>query len=279
MDADHRHELRDNDLMEFILDFKVFLDKWGNTIMWTALIAASVFATVRLYNYRKQQQHEAAWSDLAQSSAPAVLVKIASEYSDPAVKALAYLSAGDIRLAEAAHPPAEGEEPVDANAPEKAAATYRQALEAGKGETGTLYRLNAMLGLATAYEQQQQWDKARTQYQQVVKEADDRYTRIAALAKANLALLDQLQTPIVFGPEPPKAKQNQASTGDKPIGDLLGTNPTTGLPNLDLNLSPDSPETPVLNLPQGTGSFDLSTDKPAPAASQPKAPLKEKGKP
>ncbi len=270
MDSDHRHELKDNDLYEFILNFKDFWAKHGNTIMWAVLIAASLFAAIRFYNHHQWQKHESAWSDLAASAvadgSPDVLATIAREYDDPAVKALAYLGAGDLRLNQAI----KGDAADDAAT--KAAADYRQALSVATGPEQLLYRLNARLGLAAALEQSREWDAAREQYEKVIQEAGTRYAHLAAIAQSSVELLREVQSPVVFGPEPPTPTP-APSTGTGfggTLEDLLGpgaspgqTDPTTGLPGL-LDLSPTSPSRdPILpDLPDLPGSNDPPPAQP-----------------
>lgn len=275
MDSQHRHELKSNDLYEFIMGAKDFWEKHGSSLTWTLLIAASAFAAVRLYSYYSYQTHESAWFDLASSSAsadasPDVLRMVAADHGDLAVQALAYLTAADLRMNQTMRSPAEGETidqspEDDAAAIEKAASDYRKVLQIATGDNHLLYRLNARLGLAATLEQQAQWDAAREQYLTVAQEAQGRYDRIATLAKSNLEMLPAMQSPIVFGPEPPEPPAPTTPAGQ---GGLSGPGGGTGfedlgIGNLDDLLAPNpaTPE-PATELP-GMLDFTPSSDEPA----------------
>ncbi len=228
MDSEHRHELQENDLAEFLANFGQFWNKHGNTILTVALIVAVVFFGKRWYDSSVATAHEAAWSDLANATSPAALQAVADSHSDPSVRSLAYLRAGDLLLKKASQlatpsaeqarlsadpsadptpqPPADPEDSHDAaqmtpqQALESAAAMYQRVVR--DGQLPRVYRFNAQLGLACVAEEQEDWGEAARQYQEIVEQAGEGYGAIASLATTRLAWLDRVKVPVVFAKEP-----------------------------------------------------------------------------
>ncbi len=246
MDADHRHELKTNDLEEFLTHFKDFWARWGNAITIAALVVVIAFTGWRLYSTRQTSAKEKTLSELATATTPAALMSLGRETSDASVRPRAYLRGADKRLYELVAPAAaaapgvddagEGPgivaKPLDSADRQKhldeAARMYRQAIEHA---THPVYVLNARLGLGAVAEFEGKWDEARQEYERVVKDAGELYAAHASQAKAKLAMLDRLMLPVTFAPEP----QPQVDSAD-----------TAGpaLPEVELDLSPD-PTPPV----------------------------------
>ena len=65
MDSKGRHELKDNDLAEFLENFGDFWSRHGNGIMVAVTLFLVVWIGLRYYNSTQAQSHENAWADLA----------------------------------------------------------------------------------------------------------------------------------------------------------------------------------------------------------------------
>lgn len=106
MDSEHRHELKTNDLEEFLRNFSQFWNKHGTYIMLVLAALAVIFLGSRLYRTSQYQAHEGAWADLAAASTPEALRDVAMNHREPAVQALALITAADQLLEQIRTPPA-----------------------------------------------------------------------------------------------------------------------------------------------------------------------------
>ena len=100
MDADHRHELKENDLAEFIANFGVWWSKHGHVVVIAVVLIGGGYFVKSWIDAKRAASHEAAWSDLANSTSPQVFREVAELHSDPAVRSLAYLRGADLLLKE-----------------------------------------------------------------------------------------------------------------------------------------------------------------------------------
>ncbi len=247
MDSEQRHDLKENDLAEFLSNFGQWWNKWGNWILSAFVVFAVLFLVYRFWSNSVTTAHEDAWTDLAIENSPAGFAAIADAYSDPTVKVLAYLRGGDAALAETVTPDAleaEATGQTDADAEinaklDQAAAMYQQVLDATQKP---VYRLNALMGLGAVAEMREDWDDARQRYESVAEAAGDRWPAFADQARVRLEMLPQLARPIAFAPEPEPQ-------------------PAATEPMLDFDL----PEVEPLNLE--TPTFDLSSPAPIVPAS------------
>ena len=219
MDADHRHELKQNDLEEFLTHFKDFWAKWGNAITIAVLVVVLAFTGYRLWSVRQDTARQTALTELATADSPKALMSLARDASDPAVSTLAYLRAADRIVHDLALPP-EARQPAaaspDAAPPaaepisaedkarqlDEAAAVYQQVI---KQAPHPVYAYNAKLGLATVLEFQGKWEDAAKTYDALATEAAATHPGIAGQARARRAMLDRVQVPVLFAPEPPPA--------------------------------------------------------------------------
>ncbi len=220
MDAEHRHELKENDLAEFLANIGPWWSAHWRTVFTVVLVVAVVVGWWRWNRAQTLRQHEDAWGDLAFATSPESYRGVANTYDDPTVQALANLRGADLLLASAANPtpppePSENDpDPPPAIPPdealEAAAAMYQQV--ANQTSVHLVYKLNASLGLAAVAEGQRNWDAARGHYQHAIEQAGSTYPSIADQAQARLGMLDRLAHPIVFGPEPPPTTTQPANT-------------------------------------------------------------------
>lgn len=274
MDSEHRHELQENDLAEFLANFGSWWKKHGNTTIIVVLIISAYIAGKRWYDHSKAQAHEAAWSELAIQSSPESYELFAKGQSDPVIRALAYLRAADQMLSLAAQTP---EEPTDKDqtdpltpkdtpdqnntddalngtAPDltreqvldRAASLYQKVVE--QVEVHPVYRFNALLGLAAVAEGAGQWPEATRYYNLLLEEAGSGYESIASQARVKLAMLDQITTPIEFAPDPTPPTAETQPAANKDATDNL-TQPLA-TPIIEPGLSPSH------DLDAGVGSTD-----------------------
>ncbi len=218
MDAKERHELKDNDLAEFLEHFGEFWGKHGNGIMVVITIVLVIFVGKRYYNSTQAQTHENAWADLSATSTPQGFRERAIENAGvPAVPQLALL-----RGAEAYHEQAiqlkqetGGEDTGVMSAKESleaAESMYTQVLDS---DTDAAFRANAAVGLANLAETRSDFTAAGDYWakaQQIAEEA--RLTAIATHAQVRAGMLDELAKPIVFGESVEATDSTPDSTSD-----------------------------------------------------------------
>lgn len=233
MDADHRHELKQNDLEEFLTHSKEFWAKWGNFITIVVLVVVVSVTGYRFYQSRQVSAQEKALADLLSAATPEAYRDLARESDNPVVRTMANLRGADMILLQLSMPeppndgPGQGSDgkpatdqkpdatPMDPAEREKrlsqAASMYRQVIEQSPH---VLYAFNARLGLAAVAESLGQWDDAAAEYQRVATDAAATYPAIAGQAATRLELLDRLKMPLTFAPEPPPpADKPQTNAG------------------------------------------------------------------
>lgn len=212
MDTEHRHELKENDLAEFIANFGETWRKYGNLIVTTLLVLVVGFTAVRWLTARAATAKEQAWRDLAETTSPDGFRAVAIANRDPAVRSLAYLRGADQLLARSAAPANRSDNPLaiestsampnDAdieNDLNSAAQMYEQVI---RDEVPIIYKLNAHMGLAAIAETKRDWEQARDHYESVLALADDTYVNIARRANTRAEMLDRLKELVIFAPDP-----------------------------------------------------------------------------
>jgi len=207
MDSEHRHELKENDLAEFLHHFGQFWSKWGNSILLGLLIGLVVVFGVHHLRTRAAQKLERALSDLHLETTPAGLADVAARTDLVAVKAEAYLRAGEMLLTRAVMPDA-----PDATSPrtdeerkldlDEAQTMLQRVVELP--DVSPAFQFNAKLTLAAVAETRHEWDKAAEIYQGVKTDAAKDYPPLADRASMRLAMLDRLKQPVHLVPDPPK---------------------------------------------------------------------------
>lgn len=221
MDADTRHQLKQNELAEALSKLRDLRDP---RILATAgVIVVILLAVLVWYGWRASQQAtlERGWARLsdiaanlsgadpsAVTAAQGELRTLLQETSSPSV-------AGYARLALARSRYDQG-----MLQPEERQAAFNEAitlLEQIRADSATRTDLDAAAAflLASTYESTRQFDKARQLYQTL--KDDTRYAGLpyGALSADRLATLDDLTDPIAFTPgeaPPPPAPETQAAT-------------------------------------------------------------------
>ncbi len=206
MDAKERHELKDNDLAEFLQNFGEFWNKHGNSISVVILVVLVAWIGLRFYNNMQATSHENAWADLASTTTPSGYRERAREDSGfGAIQEIALL-----RGAEKYHQQAIKIQDEDGTGAQttpgvmsaddslkNAEAMYRQVLDS---KSDPVFLANAAVGLANVAETKGDFTAAEQYWTRAEKLANDAHLgAIAAQAKVRLGMLDELKQPIVFG--------------------------------------------------------------------------------
>ncbi len=228
MDAKERHELKDNDLAEFLEHFGEFWGKHGNTIMVAVTIVLVVWVGKRYYSNTQAQSHENAWADLASTTTPQGYRERAIE--NPGIAAVPHLAL--LRGAEAYHEQAiqleqeTGEEDTGVMSAkeslEASESMYAQVLESDADPT---FMANAAVGLANVAETRNDFTAAAEHWAKAKQIAQDaRLSTIATHAQVRIDMLDELAKPIVFGevediPDIPTSSDSQDTTGSTDTSD------------------------------------------------------------
>lgn len=206
MDSQHRHELKENDLVEFLTHFGQWWGKHGGKILTVVLVLAVVVTGKRWFDASTAAATEKAWRDLADTTSPEGYRSVALSHQDPAVRALAYLRGADLLLAKSAtasddqHTTNDSTTAGSSQDLDSAALMYQQVVD--DQDVHPAYRLNALLGLAAVAEGRRDWDQARNLYLQVTEQATVHYGAIAERAQSRAKMLDRLKKPVVFAPDP-----------------------------------------------------------------------------
>jgi tetratricopeptide (TPR) repeat protein len=247
MKAEHRHELKTNDLSKALITTGDYVREYGGRV---ALALAIVILVVVLINTRVKRSRENdakvrsnlafAQSQVDQfetvgldptSGMPTFTVPqfdevrsnlndILSESSDKQVLAQALVAMGDLNWAMANYPdiapnsaaatrPSYKLEKKKPDYLKEAAENYQQVLDRYPDQIMPVF--NARFGLAAVAEQNRQWDQARRQYEQIAKSADDLKT-FKQLAEARLKNLDEISKPMMIGQIPDKPELPEPDT-------------------------------------------------------------------
>lgn len=255
MDANERHELKDNDLAEFLNNFGEWWTKHGNTALFIVTAALVIFVGYRFYNQKQSQDMENAWADLAATSYPNSYRGLAEDYANyPAVRAQALLRGAELFHKQAAKLVLE-ENAQDTGGTgdagdqtggqtgvmsvqeslDSAQAMYQQVLDS---DSLPVFRANAALGLANVAETRGDWDAA-AEYWALAKQLAEqaRLDAIATQAQIRMDMLDSLKRPIIFGePEPQTSAAAQTVTDETvattdSVDDTPTAVPATAIPS------------------------------------------------
>ena len=224
MDPKDHDDLRQNDLEQFLFGLKEFWGKHGMKFLVTILVVLAVLVGLRMIEDRRRQAREEPWRDLASTTSPEGLRRVAQSQEDPVVRAQALLRGADLLLHQSLVVE-EGSESENPDAPgqtlEEAALMYENVLSIEN--LHEVFALNARLGLASVAESQEQWGKAAELLQSVAAGARD-YPSIERQALGRLAMLDRLAEPVLFAPdrdpeEATERRSDEATEGSRDAGD------------------------------------------------------------
>jgi predicted negative regulator of RcsB-dependent stress response len=255
MKAEERHELRENDLANWLqFGLWAFLKNNGSYLL---LIVALGFLGFQLWNLYQRKQENAraiAFTNLIDAEAAALpqgsiedwtksaktLVDLVETSDVKLVKARACLTLGQLYDFWAAFPEIQNYAKLSrTECLSKAFEYYSKALEF-QGDDPVI-AAKAQLGIATVYEDQGEWDKAKAEYQRMVDHKAF-VGDLANLAKARLDSLDSRRSAprlVAMIPPPPAAKPAAAPgfpglslPGGGLGGGLLGPSSGSAFPGL-----------------------------------------------
>ncbi len=240
MDAKERHELKDNDLAEFLNNFGEWWSKNGNFTMIVVILALAGWFGYRYINQTRALANEHAWADLAATTSPTGYRGIADEYDDfPSIRAQALLRGADQFHQQAnklVQEDNEGGMSPD-EALDSAQSLYKRVLDA---DELPVFRANAALGLANVAETRGDFEAAAGYWDQAKQIADEaRLSAIVTQAQIRMDMIESLQTPIIFGePVPEEAPSEEAAD------EVTANDPATDAAADELDAAPASPAEP-----------------------------------
>ncbi|MBN1506287.1 MAG: tetratricopeptide repeat protein [Sedimentisphaerales bacterium] len=292
MRADHRHELKTNELADWLMNLPDWLRENRTSLIATAAVIvvavvvyfwifyqrniASTRTQVRLTNLVTQLPRQKA--DIAQAMAKQtdqsyLLIDLAKDLqdfaqstSDREMSALALIERGDTLRSELHYRSSEVGRDDLARQIGQAQASYEQALKEAEGIPALA--ATAQLGLGLCEEELGNTDKAKELYRTVAENAAYDGTAAKAAAANRLKTMDDYQGIVVFKPAPPP--QTQASAPSVQI-----TPGTTGSPVvIPVPMNPNPAPAPAPE--QGPAPAPTSqTPAPAPEAVPAPAPTGE----
>ena len=275
MDAEHRHELHQNDLAEFMAHFGEWWSKHGLRTLLIVFVAVGAVFLFRLHRTSEQRAHDQVWNDLAQATSAAQYRGVARSHDNPTIQALAYLRAGDLELRKAIAPvekPAEDDEPADDPTERRkklldaAEQDYNAVIDNPAAHTAI--RLNALLGLASVAESRLSWDEAKEIYQQIQDQASEGYEGIENIALRRVGALERAAIPVVFAPDPPPPPDLPPDSSlDSPLDlppDLIQSLIPAEGPDA-IGETPAEPETKPQPTPETSDDSAPADSAPAPA--------------
>lgn len=247
MDAEHRHELKTNELADFLGHLPDFFRKYSNQIIGIILILVALIVVPMYTRMRKQtsladeaatiskiQMARDSLARVAQdatSANPALPLAAETEDLDEAAQttkngnlaALALLKEAELLRAELHLRPDVTADMISANL-SKARTACEQALE--KAQTPTLKGL-AELGLGLCDEEAGEYDKARAIYETLIAKPEYEGTAVIEQAKRRLASLEDNSAPVTFvQTEESVQPESETETMTPPTGSAENILPT-----------------------------------------------------
>lgn len=202
MDSEHRHELKESDLANFLAKTGSLWKRHGLKAMVVVLVALLAILITRASHQRKLALHDQTWSALGTATTPKELLDRVGQFEDPTARALAYLSVASAYNASAALPDATRD---DGGHREKSLGQASNMVDEllNSDDVPDLIHLNALLLAAAIEENRGNFDAATERYNQVLAHGTIKNEpAIAQRARFRLAFIPTLQTPQPFGAEP-----------------------------------------------------------------------------
>lgn len=211
-------ELEDSgEFSNFFKDVAAFWERFGTLFVGVLAVAALIFAGYNLITKRAIAAKQNAWIDLYGSASPESLQLVVDTTKSPVVKTVANLRAGDLLIAESRTADQDDAQAILG----KAADHYQAAFD---GSPHTLYKLNALDGLAVVAESNFETEKARGHYEEIKKLATDQFPYWVSIADRRLSLLTEIAEPVVFAPEVESHDASNAAGADA-ILDAITSSP------------------------------------------------------
>jgi tetratricopeptide (TPR) repeat protein len=288
MKADHRHELKTNELADWLIHFPDWLRENRTSLISTAAVLivaalvwfwifyqkniASARTQIRLTNLVSQlprQKAEIARAMAQKTDQSYVLIDLARDLQDFAesagkgdMAALALIERGDALRAELHYRLTEVSPEEVTKQIGLAQASYTQALE--KAPRSPALTATARFGLGLCEEELGHLDKAREIYRDVAENSAYEGTAAKAAAANRLDTMDDYKGIVVFKPAPEPPAPAQASTPVIQIGQGDGNKPAVTVVPGDANAA-------AASAPAGTAPQSADATVPTPAATTPDA--------
>jgi hypothetical protein len=301
MRADHRHELKTNELADWLINLPDWLRENRNSLIGTAVVIVIVIAAyfwifyhrnvaaarsqVRLTNLVTQlprQKAEIAQAMAQQSDQSYLLIDLARDLqdfaqstSDREMSALALIERAETLRTELHYRSGEVSQDELTKQIGQAQAGYQQALE--KAKDVPALAATAQFGLGLCEEELGHLDKAKEIYRAVAENAAYDGTTAKAAAAFRLKTADDYQGKVVFKPAPPPKPQASAPTIQIKPGDA--NSPVVVPVPVPSNVNPAPVQGPApapapgpAPAPAPTGEAPKTGGTPAPAAPTTPAP-------
>ncbi len=290
MRADHRHELKTNELADWLMHFPDWLKENRNSLIGTAAVIVIVVAVyfwmfyhkniaaarsqVRLTNLVTQLPKQKA--DIAQAMAQKsdqsyLLIDLAKDLQDFAqstskreMSALASIERADTLRSELHYRSGEISQEEMTKQIAQAQASYEQAFQ--KAKDVPALASTAQLGLGLCEEELGNVAKAKEIYQSIAENAAYNGTTAKAAAAQRLKTADDYQGKVVFKPAPPPQPQASAPTIQLTPGQA---NSPVVIP-VPVNPNPAPAPAPAGEAPKTDSTPAPTTPAPAPTSEAPK---------
>jgi tetratricopeptide (TPR) repeat protein len=218
METEERQELKQNDLREFLLNFREWWGQYGNSVLLVVAVVCLAVAGYFFYTNQQRARINEAWRDLATSTSPDALVSVAETHRLDAVQALAWLRGADLYLQQAITP-GQGDQPRP-QLLDQAATAYQRV---SGGDYNSVYRANALLGLGSVAEARQQWDQAEEHYTRAAQLAEEQaLPALAGQAHRRQQMLARLAQPVTLAETPEQPQMPAGMPGMGPGGGMPG---------------------------------------------------------
>jgi hypothetical protein len=295
MKSEHRHELKTNELADWMAHLPEWADKNRNTIIAVSVVivvaiivyfwsyyrreVVSVGQQTRLTNLVTQVQQKkndvaraaVQSNDLSYDLLPLAddLQTFSQSTSDDNVAALALVQRGETLRAELHYRLADVSPEDLEKQITKARESYQLALERAKSNPSLA--ASAQLGLGLCEEELGHFDQAAAIYREVAQKPEYAGTVGQATAEYRLKVMDDFKTPVVFKPAPPKPQPPAAQPSAPTIQIQPGTQPAPAVPfgPAQPNAAP-APVAPTPATPTATPTQPNAA--PAPVAPTPATP-------
>lgn len=285
MKSDHRHELKTNELADWIMHFPDWLAENRTTLLAAGAVVLVALLAYFVSFYRRnvvaarnqthltelvarvpQQLSQAASATMQNKDESYILVKTEGDLEDFAAKssnsdmaAVALIQRGDTLRAELHLRLNEVSRDDLAAQMAKAQTSYQQALD--RKPSSSSLTAKAQYGLGLCEEELGNFDKAGAIYREVAEKPGYAGTTAQAAAAYRLKIMNDYKTALVFQPAPPKPPQ--ASAPKIEIKPAPAGAPTVGPAPQPVTMGPA--------LPSGDAKTSAAP-APAPAASTPAPP-------
>jgi len=289
MKSDHRHELKTNELADWIMHFPDWANENRTSLIGAAAVILVALLIYFLSFYRQnvvsarnqlrltnlvaqvpQQINRVANASMQNNDETYILLQSQQDLLDFAQKssnsdmaALALIQRGAALRAEVHYRPNEVSRDELATQIGKAKESYQQALD--RKPSSPSLAAAAQYGLGLCEEELGNFDQAAQIYREVAEKADYAGTTAQAEAAYRLKIMDDYKTAVVFQPAPPKPAQAPTPTVQIKPGDAKASAPA-------IQIKPADGQAPAAPAPIGpvAPTGDTKTNAaPAPAAPAP----------